>query len=182
MNPKWDGIERRKSLREKAEAMVASIFPEKLGAKPAEMLLHELLIHKIELEIQNDELQRMDDALTKARDRYRDIYTFAPTAYIVIDSAECIDEINLAGAALLGITPEQSLKRRFSTFVAAADRDRWSQQFRNLIDLISTESVALSMQMTRADGTRFSAGLNCRRQKLDDLSVVILSLTQVGTS
>ncbi|AMK78572.1 MULTISPECIES: PAS domain-containing protein [Methylomonas] len=182
MNQQWDGIERRKSLRKTAEAMVASISPEQLKAKPAEMLLHELLVHKIELEMQYDELQRVDTALTKARDRYRDLYAFAPTGYLVIDSAEHIDEINLTGAALLGIAQEPSLKPRFSKFVAAAHRERWSGQFRNMMDLVTTELLALELEMTRSDGSLFTAHLDCRHRELGDAPVLLVSITEIGKS
>jgi len=182
MDQKWDGIERRKSLRKTAEAMVANLFPEQLRAKPAEMLLHELLVHKIELEMQFDELQRIDTALTTARDRYRDLYDFAPIGYLVIDSAEQIDEINLTGAALLGIPHGSSLKLRFSTFVAVEDQQRWSLQFRNMMDLVTTERLALDLEMMRHDGTRFTAHLDCQHRELGDASVLLVSITEIGKS
>jgi PAS domain S-box-containing protein len=180
MNQKWDGIERRKSLREKAEAMVASISPEEMKTKPAEMLLHELLVHKIELEMQNDELQRAHAALAEARDRYRDLYDFAPAGYLVIDTAECIAEINLRGATLLGITRDSSSKLRFSTFVTFEHRDRWSLQFRNMMDLINTESQALELTMTRPDGTLFTAHLDCQCRELGEAPVLLVSVTEIG--
>ncbi|MBD9362401.1 PAS domain-containing protein [Methylomonas fluvii] len=182
MDQKWDGIERRKSLRKTAEAMVANLSPEQLRAKPVEMLLHELLVHKIELEMQFDELQRIDVALTTARDRYRALYDFAPIGYLVIDSAEQIDEINLTGAALLGIPQGSSLKPHFSKFVAAAHRERWSGQFRNMMDLVASEQLALELEMTRSDGSQFIAHLNCRHRELVGAQVLLISITEIGKS
>jgi hypothetical protein len=69
MNQKWDGSERRKSLREQAETMVVSLSPDQINSQPAEILLHELLVHKVELEMQNEELRRAYSSLEEARDR-----------------------------------------------------------------------------------------------------------------
>ncbi|OAH96541.1 hypothetical protein A1353_23980 [Methylomonas methanica] len=182
MNQKWDGIERRKSLREKAEAMVASISPEEMMTKPAEMLLHELLVHKIELEMQNDELQRTHAALAEARDRYRDLYDFAPAGYLVIDASEYIAEINQTGAALLGITRDSSPPLRFSKFVSAEHFDRWHIQFRNMMDLIHTERLALELTLVRPDGTLFSAHLDCQCRELGEAPVLLVSITEMGLS
>ena len=73
MTQKWDGIDRRISLRAEAEGMVVSLSPEEAGTQPTEMLLHELLVHKVELEIQNEELRRAHNAMEEARDRYVDL-------------------------------------------------------------------------------------------------------------
>lgn len=53
-----DPIEMCHSLRTEAENMLSSLSPKELTAQPAEVLLHELLVHKFELEMQNDELRR----------------------------------------------------------------------------------------------------------------------------
>lgn len=179
MKQKWDGIERRQSLREKAEAMVASLSPEAMKTQPAEMLLHELLVHKIELEMQNEELQRTHAVIAESRDRYQDLYEFAPTAYIVVDAEDRIDEINLAGAALFGIDRHRLPQPRFSIFVADAHRDRWYLQCRDLMDTAEPERRSLELEMMRPDGTRFFAHLDCSRRELGEQPPVLLvSLTE----
>ena len=65
-------------------------------------LLHELQHHKIELEVQNRQLHEAQQQLEIARDRYADLYDFAPVCYITFDTIGCIREINLTGASLLG--------------------------------------------------------------------------------
>jgi hypothetical protein len=84
MSLKWYGVERRQSLRAKADAMVGSLSPEETEARPAEVLMHELLVHKVELEMQNEELRRAYAALEEARDRYMELYEFAPVGYVSI--------------------------------------------------------------------------------------------------
>ncbi|MDD5463183.1 MAG: hypothetical protein PHG00_16415 [Methylococcales bacterium] len=103
MNQKWNGINRRLLLRAQAEALVDNLSPDEVTISPAEMLLHELLIHKVELEIQNEELRRAYIALEEAQDRYTDIYESAPIGYVTIDRKGLISEINLTGATWLGL-------------------------------------------------------------------------------
>jgi len=58
MKQKWAGVERRKLLRRSAEALVADVAPEETAAKPAELLVHELLVHKVQLELLGEELRQ----------------------------------------------------------------------------------------------------------------------------
>ncbi|TPQ24319.1 PAS domain S-box protein [Methylomonas sp. HW2-6] len=182
MNLKWDGIERRKSLREKAEAMVSSVSPPaSMNIQPAEMLLHELLVHKIELEMQNDELQRTHQALTESRDRYKDLYEFAPAGYLIIDAEDQISEINLAGAALFGANRDRLHLARFSRFVAADYRDHWYRQFRQMMDSADAEGLAFDLELLHQDGSVFYAHLDCRRREFTDTQPMLLVfLTQIG--
>lgn len=181
MSPKRDRIERRWSLREKSEAMVASLAPEKTKAQPAEVLLHELLVHKIELEMQNDELQRTHTALEEARDRYKDLYEFAPTGYFIIDHEDHISETNLTGAALLGIDRNKLTKLRFSKFVAPDSRDHWYRQFRNMMDAAKPEKQALDFEMLRSDDFLFHAHLDCLRRcsSADSPPILLVALTNI---
>ena len=181
MKQKWDGIERRASLRAKAEAMVGSFSPEKMSAKPADMLLHELLVHKVELEMQNEELRRTHAALEEARDRYVDLYEFAPVAFITINREGQICEINLTGSALLGVDRARLVKRRFSTFVAPQDRDRWHRLFLNMMEHAKDGKQAFGLEMTRADDSTFHAYLDClRREALDSAPMLRVALTDIS--
>lgn len=71
--------------------------------RSSEKLLHELRVHQTELVAQNDELRQTQGLLEESRNRYADLYDFAPTALLVLDRFGVVLGINLAGAALLGI-------------------------------------------------------------------------------
>ncbi|MDD5114372.1 MAG: EAL domain-containing protein, partial [Methylobacter sp.] len=182
MNPKWDGSERRKSLREQAEAMVVSLSPDQISSQPAEILLHELLVHKVELEMQNEELRRAYSSLEEARDRYIDLYEFAPVGYITISREGLITEINLTGSTMLGWERSKLLKRRFSQFVAQPDRERWHRLFLNMMehDQGDNNKHECGLQMTRADDSLFYAHLNCLPKMMkDEAAMLRIAMTDI---
>ena len=168
MKQKWDDIERRQSLRAQAEALVAGLSPQGSSAQPTEVLLHELLVHKVELEIQNVKLRTTHAALAEALERYTELYEFAPAGYIIIDQDDKISEINLAGTTLLGADRGQLIHSRFSKLIAPRDRDEWYRLLRKIMTSTATEKYSFGMNMLRADGTMFYAHLNCQRRELAD--------------
>ncbi|MDO8788171.1 MAG: PAS domain S-box protein [Sulfuritalea sp.] len=87
---------------------------------PADMerLVHELQVHQIELEMQNEELANTYAEADALRERYVDIYDFAPIAYVTIDTLGVVRQINLAGAILLGIKRSQITRHRFDASVS----------------------------------------------------------------
>ncbi len=117
MKQKRDNIERRQLLRVQAEALVASLSPPPgPSAMHAEVLLHELLVHKVELEMQNEVLRDTEIALAEALERYTDLYEFAPVGCATIDQDDKISAINLAGTTLPGTE-----RSRFSKLIAPED-------------------------------------------------------------
>ncbi len=77
------------------------------------VVLHELLVHQVELEMQNRELRDAQQQLEASRARYADLYDFAPVGCLSIDADERIREINLTGAALLGRDRAEVVGRPF---------------------------------------------------------------------
>ncbi|MCB1986362.1 MAG: PAS domain-containing protein [Burkholderiales bacterium] len=180
MNKKWDGIERRKSLRAEAEEMVKSFSVGSNALNNTEFLMHELLVHKIELETQNEELRRAHTAMEEARDRYVDFYEFAPVSYITINRAGMISAINLTGSALLGADRAKLINHRFSTFVAHSDRDHWHRQFRNMMKHDKDGPHKFRLEMIRVDGSQLYAHLNCLRKViLNEPPVLRVALTDI---
>ena len=66
-------------------------------------LLHNLQVHQIVLEKQNRQLRESQQELEEARDRYADLYDFAPVGYLTLNESGVVQEINLTGAAMLGM-------------------------------------------------------------------------------
>jgi signal transduction histidine kinase/ActR/RegA family two-component response regulator len=84
--------------------------------------LHELEVHQIEMEMQNEELLDSRTAMEALLEKYTDLYDFAPVGYLTLDRGGVIREANLAGASLLGIARSALINGRFGHFVSAAGR------------------------------------------------------------
>lgn len=84
-------------------------------------LLHELQIHQTELEMQNRELREAQQRLEEARDRYADLYDFAPMGYLSLDEHGLVLEINLTGAAMLGDERASIVGKPFPARLALGD-------------------------------------------------------------
>ena len=109
-----------KKLRNRAEKSLRKRSVD-LGKSPVEdarKLIHELRVHQIELEMQNEELRNAQLELAESRDRYFDLYDFAPIGYVTLDEKGLILEVNLTGADLLGSERASLMRKGFSQFVA----------------------------------------------------------------
>jgi PAS domain S-box-containing protein len=124
-------------------------------------LAHELQVHQIELEIQNEELRRVQAALETARDRYVDLYDFAPVSYFTLDAQGAIVEANLTGAALLGIARVSLVGAQLTQFISPGDRGRWLRQARDLIQ--GDEHASIELRLTGAGGRALVAQLDVLR-------------------
>ena len=117
--------EQAADLRRKAEQRLHATEAsrdEAVSDVDSRALVHELQVHQIELEMQNEELQRAEAMAKDASEKYYDLFDFAPIGYFVWDHDAQILEVNLAGAALLGLTRQDVIKKWFGQFLAMEDR------------------------------------------------------------
>jgi two-component system, LuxR family, sensor kinase FixL len=115
----------KKALRDRAEALVGGKPKDiaRLSAEEIRELVHELQVHQIELEMQNEELRMAQLELEATRNKYYDLYDFAPVGYLTLDAKGLIEEINLAGADLLGAERSSLKKKPLSRFIAQDFQD-----------------------------------------------------------
>lgn len=85
-------------------------------------IVHELQVHQIELELQNEELKQSKAEVATVLEKYTDLYDFAPVGYFSLDHQGQILEVNLTGAVLLGMERSFLTTRRFQLFVAPQSR------------------------------------------------------------
>jgi PAS domain S-box-containing protein len=121
----------------------------------------ELNINKIELEMQADEVKRSNLALEESRDKYLDLYEFAPLAYLMLSDKGMIMDMNLTAATLLGIERGKHKKGSFSKFLSEKDSGKWHHYFMNLQKQEKKQTCVLTIK--RDDGSSFPARLESIR-------------------
>jgi len=104
-------------LRSKAEERLA-----KAGSYPMDgstsKLVHELRVHQIELEMQNEELLHARAEIEVGLEKYSLLYDFAPVGYFTLSDDGTIQEANLTAASLLGVDRSLLINRHFSNFLS----------------------------------------------------------------
>ena len=125
--------------------------------KDMNKLIHEQKVHQIELEMQNEELRRTQQDLEALRDKYIDLYDFAPVGYFSITDKEIILDANLVCATMLGIERENLIGMRFSQFISRDDQDVFYFH-RQKLSQKDTKQVC-ELKITKKDGTGFYAQL-----------------------
>ncbi|NUO51718.1 MAG: PAS domain S-box protein [Polyangiaceae bacterium] len=108
-------------------------------------LKHELEVHQIELEMQNEELRRTQAELEESRDRYYELFDLAPVPYVTLDAAGRILECNLTTADLLGVTRARLLGRPLSAFMSPDDADRLHRFLKRVV--ASTEKKSEDFEL-----------------------------------
>jgi two-component system, cell cycle sensor histidine kinase and response regulator CckA len=126
-----------------------------LSPADAQRMLHDLQVHQIELELQNEELRRSQDALEASRARYFDLYDLAPVGYFTLNEDGLILEANLTGATLLGVTRATLVRQPLSRFVAGGDADIYYLRHRQLFK--TGEPQAFELRLSRKDSAPFTA-------------------------
>ncbi len=106
---------------------------EQLERAERERLLHELSVHQIELEMQNEQLRQTQLALEQSRDRYADLFERAPVGFVALGSDDRILEANRLAGEILGTSAAQVIGRRFHDFVELDDRQRLRQSQSRLL-------------------------------------------------
>ncbi len=161
--------------------------PEPLTPEAARELLHELRVHQLELEMQNDELRRTQHDLEASRARYFDLYNLAPVGYLSLSDEGIVEEANLTCANLLGVTGSELVDQPFSRFVASEDQDLYYLHCNKLVETKTAQTCEL--RMVRPDDSMFWAQLqgvhaqggdgsdyrvilhDCTRRKLAEIEV-----------
>lgn len=152
-------------LRQEASHLSAQRQRLKPSTLRTDQLLEELQVYQIELAMQNESLRQAQLDLAQSRDRYRDLYDFAPVGYMTLSRADAILEINLTGSKLLGRTRSELMTRFFASFVAREDADRW---YLFLMEALKTDELThVDLTLLLLDAIPLSVRLECGRLSVD---------------
>jgi PAS domain S-box-containing protein len=171
--------ESKNSLRQRAEREFGERNRElSLPAEREDIarLVHELQVHQIELELQKEELLRVQEQLQKSNERYRDLYDYAPVGYFTLNSAYKITGVNLAGAQLLKEPRSKLINTRFTRFIASGETDRFHFYFKQVSS--SDHKLVLELEMQRTDKTTFYARLEGLKAESWELRLALTDITE----
>lgn len=143
-------------------------------------LVHELRTHQVELEQQNEELQRAQGDLASARDRFIDLFDSAPVAYLTLDDEGYISEANLMAATELGVDRQAIVGRQFARCIAPSHVDRWQRL--KAAALRSSDLREADLLIRRPDGGGFHAQVTClavvQPRSAPQLRITLTNVTQ----
>ncbi len=143
-------------LRRAAEAKLkARNLPDDTPVEDARRLIHELRVHQIELEMQNEELRRTQVQLEESRSEYSNLYDFAPVGYLTIDENGLILKANLAAASLLGTPRARLIKRIFHSYVHEQDQEKSRLHFTRIFK--TREGQSCDVRLMAKGGAEFYA-------------------------
>ena len=149
-----------KNLRKQAEKRLRAKADDGARRHPgdAQTLIHELEVHQIELEMQNEELRRTQEKLLESRDKYHALYDFAPVGYFTLDKKTLIRQVNLTGADLLGLQRGKLIDTQFSRFISPDSQDEFYFHCKQIFE--SKTKQTCDLKLVQHDGTHFDARID----------------------
>ncbi len=125
-------------------------------------LVHELQVHQIELEMQNEELRRAQAELEASRAKYSDLYDFAPVGYFTFDKQGLILDANLTAARESGIERRLLINKPFRAFITE-DREIFDSHLRKVFETGNRQTCEIRLK--RKSGSEFYAQLESKGAK-----------------
>jgi len=154
-------VQAEMALRRQAEEIArenAALTLENLKALSPEetwQTLHELRVHQIELELQNEELRLAQVEINVTRARYFDLYDMAPVGYCTLSKKGRILEANLTAATLLGLARSKLVNQQLSRFIVKEDQTLYYLHRKHLFD--TGKPQEWDLRMVKNDETAFWA-------------------------
>ena len=131
---------------------------EALGSNPSDMedisvpspeevqrLVHDLRVHQIELDMQNEDLRQAQVNLEELKNKYLDLYDFAPVGYVTVNEKGLILEANLTAVRLLGVERQRLIEKPFSRFVCKEFGDAVYLYLRQVFETRSKQTCEIKL-------------------------------------
>ncbi len=180
----WQALRARAEDTLQTRAALALPSPSDLSQEAMRQTLHELQVHQIELEMQNDELRRTQGELDAARIRYFDLYDMAPVGYCSVSENGFILDANFTAASLLNVVRSDLVNKLVSRFIVKGDLDIYYHCRKRLAESGAPQDCELRMikrdgnpfwahmriTATDASPVQISAGMPVERLVLSDIS------------
>ncbi len=137
----------RKIAEKKLKSLNAPI--ENLPDLDTRKLAHELQVHQMELEMQNEELKDAQKTIEDSRQQYVDLYDYAPVGYFTVDMVGIIHKANLTLADMLGKTRTSLINKLFGLFIVKEDIDIFYLHLQNIFQHKRADRCELSLKGNR---------------------------------
>ena len=162
MTQKKDSEGKFSRLRTRAEGTVSRNLSDRedicaLPPDEVQQLVHELRVHQIELEMQNQDLRKAQIELEELKDKYLELYDFAPVGYVTLNKKGLILEANLTVVRLLGEERQSLIEMLFSRFVCKEFGDAFYFHLQRVFETQSKQTCEI--KLAREDGTQIYAQL-----------------------
>jgi chemotaxis protein methyltransferase CheR len=170
------------SLRKRAEEFLNK-NPEavnEITSTDVKKLVEDLHIHQIELEIQNEELRRAQLELEASRDRYSELYDFAPVGYVTISENGSVLQANLSCTAMLRVERSSLIGKPFSRFINKNDQGVFYLHRKALFE--TNAKQVCELRLVRKDRTQFHAQLqsNLVKDTKGDIAQTRTAITDIN--
>jgi PAS domain-containing protein len=136
-----------KELRQKAEVELMSRKLSNITEDVDNLkLMHELQVHKIELEMQNEELVKAREQAESAMEKYVDLYDFAPSGYLTLSEEREITDLNFSAATMLGKDRSHLKNTRFGLYISHESLESFNDFFDEIFRFKQKRSCELLLQ------------------------------------
>ena len=139
--------ELRRQAEERLDVLAAAAASPSLPA-PEELVaaVHELRVHQIELEMQNEELRHAQLELEEQREKYFALFDLAPVGYLTLSDKGMVGDANLTAVRLLGLERQLLIGQPFSAYIFAPDRDAYYLHLLKLMKTAAPQTFELRLQ------------------------------------
>ncbi len=168
---------KKTALREKAEKALLSKHKSK-DTRSQDELIHELQVHQIELEMQNDELRSTQARLEEISAKYFDFFQSASLGYFIVDENWIILEANLTGALMLGTTLQQVAQKPLNVFIKPEFQDTFHLYRRKLLRSEFPETCELMLKNNMYVSMESIAVLDGQGNKTGKIRSVLTCITE----
>jgi PAS domain S-box-containing protein len=174
------------NLRNRAEKLAADSSREQTEKSTDEQSFHELQVHQIELELQNEELIQTQLELEKARTRMMHLFHNAPVGYVVLDSSGLIKQSNTTFANMIGLDFTELTGKPFVQYLEEEDQPIFRGRYKTFFQNPENKRIELRL-MTEGNDlffVRLEAVPNSQRgntpgaEGFDELFMTVSNITQ----
>jgi PAS domain S-box-containing protein len=171
---KYDELYKKADIFLKKQSDAESVTPGDIWG-----IMQEISTYRVELDMQNDELQKTRLELEESRDKYMKLYNLAPVAYLTIDKDDKILEANTACIKLFG-SNDNLKSMTLSKFITSSSQDVFYLHKQKVFETMKKEFCEIEFHL--ADGTKFNALLQSiaiQEKKKKSINIVIVDLAEI---